>query len=388
MWHNEKRLQAQALLAPGELWVIAARESKERPEPALKLLADVNVTWDSLFLLTRSDAVAIVGRFDADAVPDGWRMRPYDADLTGVLHEELGKLQPRRVLVNFSETDPLCDGLTVGLYRRLQGWFAPHDLHSAEALLGQLRSVKTPAEQGAIREAVDVAEAHLEAMRRAIQPGWTAADAVKFMHERCAEVGGEPSWGWNSCPNVHIGPDARPSHALSLGTAPLGPGMLLHIDYGVRLPHGYCSDIQRTYYLPREGEEIPAQVQRAFDACWAAIDEGAKALRPGAAGWQVDAAARAKLVSLGYPEYQHALGHGLGRATHDGGTLLGPRWPRYGQTVEGQVREGEVYTLELGTFVDGYGFVGLEEDVMVRGDGLEWLSKRQNEVKLLPITAS
>ena len=108
MWHNEKRLQAQALLAPGELWVIAARESKERPEPALKLLADVNVTWDSLFLLTRSDAVAIVGRFDADAVPDGWRMRPYDADLTGVLHEELGKLQPRRVLVNFSETDPLC----------------------------------------------------------------------------------------------------------------------------------------------------------------------------------------------------------------------------------------------------------------------------------------
>lgn len=164
--------------------------------------------------------------------------------------------------------------------------------------------------------------------------------------------------------------------------------MLLHIDYGVRLPHGYCSDIQRTYYLPHEGEEIPAQVQRAFDACWAAIDEGAKALRPGAAGWQVDAAARAKLVSLGYPEYQHALGHGLGRATHDGGTLLGPRWPRYGQTVEGQVRGGEVYTLELGTFVDGYGFVGLEEDVMVRGDGLEWLSKRQNEVKLLPITAS
>lgn len=381
--HNEKRLQAQALLAPGDVWVIAARESKERPEPALKLLADVNATWDSLFLLTRDDAVAIVGRFDADAIPDGWRVRPYDADLTGVLNEELANLRPERVLVNFSETDPLCDGLTVGLYRRLQGWFAPHELQSAEALLGQLRSVKTPAEQQAIHEAVEVAEAHLEAMRNAVRPGWTAVDVVNFMHERCAEANGEPSWGWTSCPNVHIGPKARPSHALSSDTEPLGPGMLLHIDYGVRLPHGYCSDIQRTYYLPRDCEGIPAEVQKAFDACWAAIEAGAKKLRPGTPGWEVDAAARATLVSLSYPEYQHALGHGLGRATHDGGTLLGPRWPRYGQTVEGLVREGEVYTLELGTFVEGYGYVGLEEDVAVRPDGLEWLSERQNELKLL-----
>ncbi|WP_135230277.1 M24 family metallopeptidase [Deinococcus fonticola] len=378
-FHAEKRLQAQALLAPGELWVIAARESKERPEPVLKLLADVNVTWDSLFLLSRDDAAAIVGRFDADAVPDGWRVRPYDADLTGVLNEELRTFQPRRVLVNISETDPLCDGLTVGLYRRLQGWFAPQELHSAEHLLGQLRSVKTPAEQQALREAVDVAEAHLEALRHALRPGWTAPDVVKFMHERCAAVEGEPSWGWSSCPNVHIGPQARPSHALSADTQPLEPGMLLHIDYGVRLPHGYCSDIQRTYYLPRDGEGIPSEVQQAFGACWQAIEEGANTLRPGVPGWQVDAAARATLVSLGYPEYQHALGHGLGRATHDGGTLLGPRWPRYGAAVEGQVRVGEVYTLELGTFVEGYGFVGLEEDVVVQENGLTWLSQRQNK---------
>lgn len=382
MLHDEKRLQAQALLEEGELWVIAARESGERPEPALSLLAGLNVTWDSLFLLTREDAVAILGRFDAGAVPPGWRVRPYDADLSGVLQEELARLRPERVLVNISETDPLCDGLTVGLYRRLLGWFAPHELHSAQDVLGQLRSVKTPAEQVAIAGAVEVAEDHLEAMRQAVRPGWNAQDVVRFLHERCAEVSGEPSWGWNACPNVHIGPQARPSHAPA-GHHTLEPGMLLHIDYGVRLPHGYCSDIQRTYYLPRPGEGVPAEIERAFTACWQAIEAGAQRLRPGARGWQVDAAARETLTGLGYPEYQHALGHGLGRATHDGGTLLGPRWPRYGRTVEGTVRAGEVYTLELGTFVEGYGFVGLEEDVLVGEHDLTWLSRRQNELKMV-----
>ena len=67
-----KRRQAQALLRDGEVWLIAARESGVRPEPALTLVAGVDVTWDSLFLLTRTEAVAIVGRFDADAVPPGW----------------------------------------------------------------------------------------------------------------------------------------------------------------------------------------------------------------------------------------------------------------------------------------------------------------------------
>ena len=91
--------------------------------------------------------------------------------------------------------------------------------------------------------------------------------------------------------------------------------------------------------------------------------------------------AGAALVAAGCPEYQHALGHGLGRATHDGGILLGPRWPRYGQTVEGPVREDEVYTLELGVMVAGHGFIGLEEDVIVRDGPPEWLSARQDDLR-------
>ena len=387
-----KRRQAQALLGNGEVWLIAARESGVRPEPALTLVAGVDVTWDSLFLLTRSEAVAIVGRFDADAVPPGWTVHGYDADLRALLRAEVTRLGARRVLLNISEDDPLCDGLTSGLERRVRGWLAPDpdrsgpDLpelkwDSAAPLLGQLRSVKTPEEHAAIREAVDLAEAHLREMAAAAHPGWRERDVAAFLHGLCRRDGAEPSWGWNACPNVHIGPDSRPSHAPP-GDHALRPGDLLHIDYGVRLAHGYCSDIQRTYRLP-DGQPPAAGVQAAFRACWNAIQAGADALRPGTPGHEVDAAARAALVAAGYPEYQHALGHGLGRATHDGGTLLGPRWPRYGQTVEGPVRENEVYTLELGVMVSGHGFIGLEEDVIVRPGPPDWLSERQDDLKIL-----
>ena len=94
----------------------------------------------------------------------------------------------------------------------------------------------------------------------------------------------------------------------------------------------------------------------------------------------MDDAARASLVADGYPEYKHALGHGLGRVAHDGATLLGPRWDRYGQTPYGIVEAGNVFTLELGIEVPGRGYVGLEEDVLVTDDGIEWLSTPQREL--------
>lgn len=385
MLHDQKRRQAQALLDPGDLWMTVARESMQRPEPALSLVAGVNVTWDSLFLLTHDDAVAIVGRFDADAVPEGWRVRTYDADLSGVLNEEMTRLNPRRVLVNTSEHDPLSDGLTVGLQQKLRAWLPDRELDSAETLLGTLRSVKSPEEHQAILDAVQVTERHLHDLRRTVKPGWTETDVLQYLHGRCRADGVEPAWGWPTCPNVHIGPHARPSHGPA-GQHSLGPGMLLHIDYGVRLPHGYSADLQRTYYQPFETEGLSAPVEDAFRACWNALQAGADALRPGAAGHEVDAAARRALMRAGYPEYQHALGHALGRATHDGGTLLGPRWPRYGRAVEGIVRAGEVYTLELGTFVEGHGFIGLEEDVIVWDGGLTWLSQRQDDLYLLGVT--
>jgi Xaa-Pro aminopeptidase len=114
------------------------------------------------------------------------------------------------------------------------------------------------------------------------------------------------------------------------------------------------------------------------------MEAGIDALRPGAAGWEVDAAARATLVEAGYAEPMHALGHQLGRSAHDGGTTLGPRWDRYGASPLGVVEEGNVFTVEYGTSVPERGYIGLEEDLLVTADGVEFLSTPQRELWLVP----
>jgi Xaa-Pro aminopeptidase len=136
------------------------------------------------------------------------------------------------------------------------------------------------------------------------------------------------------------------------------------------------------WYVRRAGESVaPDEIRRAFATIVKAIEAGARALKPGVAGHQVDAAARRVIVEAGYPEYKHALGHGLGRAVHDGGTLLGPRWERYGKTPEGLVEAGNVFTLELGLDTAA-GYAGLEEDVLVTPAGCEFLSSFQRELYL------
>ena len=155
------------------------------------------------------------------------------------------------------------------------------------------------------------------------------------------------------------------------------------MDFGVSSAD-YCSDLQRVWYFLDEGETAPPDdVARAWDALWASMDAGAAILKPGIAGWEVDAAARESLVAAGYPEPMYALGHQLGRSAHDGGTVLAPKWDRYGAAPLGVVEEGNVFTLEYGTAVPGRGYIGLEEDVVVTADGIEWLSTPQRELWLV-----
>jgi Xaa-Pro aminopeptidase len=155
------------------------------------------------------------------------------------------------------------------------------------------------------------------------------------------------------------------------------------MDFGVK-QEGFCSDLQRMWYFLAEGESGPPEdVKEAWDTCWRAIDAASAVLKPGAVGWEVDRASRDYLVGRGYPEYRHAVGHHLGRAVHDGSTLLGPRWDRYGETPYGVVEVGNVFTLELGVAVPERGYIGLEEDVLVTKSGIEWLSRPQRELWLV-----
>ena len=187
--------------------------------------------------------------------------------------------------------------------------------------------------------------------------------------------------GVGDCPIVNAGAESQAGHTRP-GNIVMRGGDLVHVDFGVAY-EGYRSDMQRMWYLRAPGEtEPPDSVRKAFDACVGAIEAGRKVLKAGVAGWEVDAAARAYLTKRGYPEYMHALGHSVGIACHDGGPLIGPRWPRYGETSERAIEPSSVYTLELGTATER-GSIGLEDEVLVTAKGAQFISPVQKELILV-----
>ena len=249
---------------------------------------------------------------------------------------------------------------------------------SSAPIVNALRGRKSPAELERIRNAARETEEIFEVVTDALRPGLSELEIADVVHGEVARRGLGYAWGRDHCPAVNAGPKKEIGHGPP-GDLRTRRGELLHIDFGVTRTE-YRSDLQRVWYFLDEGEAAPPdEVRLAWTALWASMDAGAAALRPGVAGWEVDAAARSTLVAAGYPEPMHALGHQLGRSAHDGGTTLAPRWDRYGSSPLGLVEEGNVFTLEYGTAVPGRGYVGLEEDVLVTADGIEWLSTPQRE---------
>ena len=79
------------------------------------------------------------------------------------------------------------------------------------------------------------------------------------------------------------------------------PGDILWVDFGVR-DSGLATDMIRAGYLLRPGEtEPPPEVERMFTTLLAANRAAVAAMRPGVAGWEVDAAARRVVTDAGYP---------------------------------------------------------------------------------------
>jgi Xaa-Pro aminopeptidase len=389
---HEKADQAQALLVETGLdcWLTFARETELHPDPGMEQVVGAPVVRNSAFLFgAGGERIAIVANFDTSAIRDKEVFREvvgYDEDLREPLLAALRRLDPRRIGLNYSLDDVTADGLTHGHWLLLQellgGTPYRERLTSAAPLLARLRGRKTPSEVERIRQAVALTENIISQITLQIRPGLSERNLADFVHARFAELGVAPAWAAEGCPIVNSGPSSEVGHTFPSPSICVEPGHLVHIDLGVRRD-GYCSDLQRMWYVRKPGETAPPEeVQRAFRTVVLAIEASAAALRPGVRGYEVDEAARRVVVEAGYPEFKHGVGHSLGRAVHDGGAMLGPRWPCYGRNVETEIEPGNVFTLELSVQTSS-GVVGLEEDVLTTERGCEFLSNRQRDLMIL-----
>jgi Xaa-Pro aminopeptidase len=389
---QEKAQQAIGILQEKEIdaWLTFVRETSAVTDPVLPFIFGYTLTWTSALIFTRTGRrVAIVGRHEVETARRTGIydvVIGYDQSIRDDLLRTLDELDPQKIAINTSTSDPSADGLTHGMFQVLTGYLenTPHagKLISAEDILAALRGRKTPGEVEFIRKAVETTEEIYRRTFQFIRPGQTEKDVGEFMHRKMAEMGVTEAWDYDGCPIINTGPDSPVGHATP-STIPLQRGHLVHFDFGVK-QDGYCSDLQRMAYLLRPGEkQPPAEVQKGFETIARAIQETANALRVGMPGMEADAVARHIVTSAGYPEYQYATGHQLGRTAHDGGALLGPAWERYGKSPQMLVEAGQVYTLEPGLAVPGYGYIGIEEDVLMTPGGAVPLSAFQKELILI-----
>lgn len=374
-----------------DLWLTFVRETSGVRDPVLDFVfGPEDLTWPSALIFTQSgERIAIVGRFEAEAVKRLGVYDPvlfYDQSIQPTLVETLEQLDPQQIAINTSKNNVHADGLTHGLYEILTGYLEGTEfldrLTSAEGIINAQRGRKTPSEVARIRQAIATTEEIYQRTFDNLRPGMTEAQVGEFMHSQLEKYGVDTAWSYDHCPAFNTGPDSPVGHGGPTELV-IEPGHLLHFDFGVNQAD-YCSDIQRMGYVLRPGEsQPPVEVLFGFETVLKAIDAAIETLKPGVAGKDVDAAARSVVTGAGYPEYKYATGHQLGRVAHDGGALLGPAWERYGDTPFQEVEVGHVYTIEPGLMVEGYGYIGLEEDVLVTENGVEYLSEPQRELILI-----
>jgi Xaa-Pro aminopeptidase len=389
---QEKIAQAVGILRELDLpcWLTFVRETGMNGDPVMPFLAPAHVTWHSAFLvMADGEAHAIVGEYDRKTIEDTGAYRQVDAYVQGAkqpLLDFLRSRNPSSIAINYSQDSEVCDGLTHGMYLTLCAWLEEigfeRRLVSSERIVSALRARKTAEELARMTVAIGLTEDIFAKVGTFLSPGVSEREVADFVATLVREGRLDLAWEAGTCPAVFTGPGTAGAHYSPTGRA-VERGHVVNMDFGIK-HRDYCADLQRTFYVLREGESIaPAEVQRGFDTIVKAIEAARKAIRPGMPGESVDAVARTLVTGAGYVEFPHALGHQVGRYAHDGTAILGPAWEKYARKPFVPIEAGMVFTIEPRLTVPGYGTATVEEMVVVTPSGAEFLSGPQTNLILV-----
>lgn len=390
---REKVGQATALLDRHniDIWLIFTQETGYECDPVYPLLmGDRDIARGYLLLTQHGGKTAIVGGLDA-AIPAStgvWDdVRVYKKNADEELIHFLVEHDPGTIAINYSKTNSIADGLTFGKYLNLVDALKDtpyaNRLVSAEKLAAELRSVKCSEEVNRIRVAISKTDEVFRRLGEYLRPGIGGMEIYGFIQEQIAALGASCAWSRYNCPVLTMGPVPYMGHTPPPAERLWENGWLLQVDLGLRY-EGYCSDFQRMFYALKEGEDgPPAEVQSLFRHVHDGITDMIGAIGPSVRNDFPSSLGFARITGNGFPEPAYSAGHQLGRAVHDGGIgLIHFR----NQRPECLITEGNVLTVEgLETRLEKYGWVSLEEDIVVTANGCQVLTTRQNEIHCIRI---
>ncbi len=389
---KEKINQAVGILKEKDidLWLTFVRESSVSRDPAMEMIVGANTTWPGAFIINKDgESAAIIGNMEEGIFQKTGlftNVISYLKSIREPLVDYLKKKNPSKIAINYSKNAVLADGLTYGMYQVLTDYLSETDFVkrflSSEEIIAALRGRKSPTEISLMKDAVKETLKIFDEVTNFMKPGMTEIEVANFVKQKCKERNFEPAWEETHCPAVFAGPNPNGPHE-GPSDKILTKGTMVNMDFGIKL-NGYCSDIQRTWYILNDGETTaPTEVQKGFEIIRDAIQMVADKIKPGVVGCEMDDIARNHITGNGFDEYPHGLGHQLGKTVHDGVAGLFPRWERYGNAPFLPLEEGQVFTIEPRLPVKDFGVSTIEEEVVITKDGCEFLTPPQKELILV-----
>lgn len=388
---REKMQRAAEMLRENniDMWVFYARL---KTDTALELMFNTDTKNEVLFVLTGGgDRIAVAVPEDAKVYEQsGLYTRVITVEGDGFMAEFrklFDEFAVQTLAINDSTDDTRCDGLTVGLYKKLASAIGPETMERVKrcsySMLEELRAVKTPSEIEIMKECSRITTDIYDALFKRIHVGLSEVGVAKIMMEECAKRNVVTAFGNPPEYPLVLNPKGGMSHRGPNDVNICEPGDMLVIDFSIRY-NGYTSDIARTMYFLKPGEEhAPQDVVDCANAAIRAVGAVMAQIKPGMKGYEIDAIGRQSIIDSGFPPFPHSTGHQVGLEVHDGGTNLGPATGR--KASQGVLRKNEIYALEPTVLQDrDKRSAIIEDNVLLTDDGCVLISKRQTAIIEIP----
>ncbi len=270
--------------------------------------------------------------------------------------EELSKTEEKVVFIEE-------DYISVGKKRKFASELSDKDFVFGGEMISAPRRIKDRDEIQKISEAEKLGDSAFAHILTYIRPGMTEAQVALelefFMRNR-----GASGLAFETICASGV------RSAMPHGTATdkvINNGDLLTLDFGCVLD-GYCSDMTRTVVVGKATSQQREIYDIVLKAQLAAIDGIKYGLECAAA----DKIARDIIKDHGYgTNFGHSLGHSLGLQVHEK--------PNLSPKSEDVLEIGNVFSVEPGIYIEGFGGVRIEDICAITADGTENLTSSPKE---------
>jgi Xaa-Pro dipeptidase len=221
------------------------------------------------------------------------------------------------------------------------------------------RLIKDGQEINRLKQACVIADETMESIPDVISEGMSESELAAEINYSLQSLGAEkPAFDTISS----FGKNTAEPH-YSHGDTKLSDGDLVLCDFGACLKK-YNSDITRTFAFGKATEQLRQMYDTVLEAQQVAFDM----IKPGVKTDAVHHAVRSFIDSTKFKgRFIHSTGHFLGLAVHDG-VGFAPE-----NTLE--LQENMILTVEPGVYLPGIGGVRIEDDILIKKDGMELLTK-------------